>query len=59
MYTGNEPIIASASSDGTVNIYFDFLSSAANKDVVMIAFDFDMRNAKPDNTSQSGLAFPI
>lgn len=47
---GNEPIIASASSDGTVNIYFDFLSSAANKDVVRIAFDFDMRSAKPDHS---------
>lgn len=46
-YSNNEPIIASASSDGTVHIYFDFLSSAANKDVVQIAFDFDMRSAKP------------
>jgi WD40 repeat protein len=49
-YGGNEPIIASASSDGTVNIYFDFLSSAANKDVVMIAFDFDIRSARSDDS---------
>ena len=49
-YGGNEPIIASASSDGTVHIYFDFMSSAANKDVVTIAFDFDIRFAKPDHT---------
>ena len=49
-YDGNEPIIASASSDGTVHIYFDFLSSSANKDVVRIAFEFDVRTAKPDQT---------